>query len=168
MKMMKTETKTKTKTKTVASAASGKHGRPEVLTEELARKIVKLIEIMPDMDEPVAWENIVRKVKTKFGHEFGRRVLSTKKWDGRPLIKEAYDNANLVQRQLHTQGRSRINATLPRNKLRERIEVLTAKLKAAEQTIAELRVMQYDKLDVLRATKFDLRVEAESLKKGKT
>lgn len=153
------------KTQASASATIGKPGRPEVLTEELARKIVKLIEVLPDMDVEVTWANIATQVKRKFGHYLGRRILATKQWDGRALIAEAYEQANAVQRQLRVQGRIRTNATMPRQALQARIETLTAKLKVAEQTIAELRVMQYDKLDILRATHFDLRIEDETIRK---
>lgn len=153
------------KTKAGASASIGKTGRPEVLTEELARKIVKMIEVLPDMDVQVTWANVVAQVKRRFGYELGRRVLSTKKWDGRALIAEAYEQAHAVQRQLHSQGRIRINSTMPRQALQARIETLTAKLRAAEQTIEELRALQYDKLDILRATHFDLRQEVESFRK---
>lgn len=155
------------KTKASASANIVKTGRPEVLTEELARKIVKMIELLPDTDEQVTWANIVSKVKKKYGLELGRRVLSTKEWDGRALIAEAYEQAHAVQRQLHSQGRIRTNSTMPRQALQARIETLTAKLKVAEQTIAELRVMQYDQLDILRATHFDLRHEVEIIRKQK-
>ena len=155
------------KTKARASASIVKTGRPEVLTEELARKIVKMIELLPDTDEQVTWANIVAKVKNKFGHKLGRRVLSTKEWWGRALSAEAYEKAHAVQRQLHSQGRIRKNSTMPRQALQARIETLTAKLKVAEQTIAELRVMQYDKLDILRATHFDLRQEVETIQRQK-
>lgn len=153
------------KTKATASESPGKPGRPEVLTEELAGKIVKFIEVLPDRDVEVTWANVVAQVKRKFGHEFGRRVLATKQWGGRALIAEAYEQAKAVQRQLRTQGRLRTNETLSRQALRSRIETLTAKLRAAEQTIAELRVMQYDQLDILRATHFDLRKEVEVVRK---
>ena len=155
------------KTKVSAPTSIVKTGRPEVLTEELARKIVRMIELLPDTDEQVTWANIVAKVKNKFGFALGRRVLSTKKWDGRALIAEAYEQAHAVQRQLHAHGRIRTNSTMPRQALQARIETLTAKLKVAEQTIAELRVMQYDKLDILRATYFDLRQEVETIRKQK-
>lgn len=155
------------KTKASASASIVKTGRPEVLTEELARKIIKMIELLPDTDEQVTWANIVAKVKNKFGLKLGRRVLSTKEWGGRALIAEAYKQAHAVQRQLRSQGRVRTNSTMPRQALQARIETLTAKLKVAEQTIAELRVMQYDKLDILRATHFDLRQEVESIRNPK-
>lgn len=155
------------KTKASSPASIVKTGRPEVLTEVLARKIVKMIELLPDTDEQVTWANIVALVKRKFGHKLGRRVLATKEWDGRALIAEAYEQAHAVQRQLHSQGRIRTNSTMPRQALQARIETLTAKLKVAEQTIAELRVMQYDKLDILRATHFDLRQEVETIRKQK-
>jgi hypothetical protein len=154
-----------TKTKASGSARISKTGRPEILTEELARKIVKLIEVLPDKDVQVTWANVVAEVKRKFGHKLGRRVLATKEWDGRALIAEAYEQAHAVQRQLRSQGHRPINSTMPRQALQARIETLTAKLKAAEQTIAELRVMQYDKLDILRATHFDLRQEVEAIRK---
>lgn len=153
------------KTKVSTSASIGKTGRPEVLTEEFARKIVTLIEVLPDKDVQVTWANVVAEVKRKFGLKLGRRVLATKEWDGRALIAEAYEQAHAVQRQLRSQGRIRTNSTMPRQALQARIETLTAKLKAAEQTIAELRVMQYDKLDILRATHFDLRQEVETIRK---
>ncbi|CAM8668003.1 hypothetical protein MCEMSEM18_01671 [Comamonadaceae bacterium] len=155
----------KTKASTLRSIA--RTGRPEVLTEELARKIVKMIELLPDMDEQVTWANIVAKVKKKFGYQLGRRVLSTKQWEGRALIAEAYEQAQAVQRQMRSQGRVRLNSTMPRQALQARIETLTAKLRAAEQTIAELRVMQYDKLDILRANHYDLREEVETIRKQK-
>ena len=126
-----------------------------------------MIELLPDTDEHVTWANIVAKVKIKFGLKLGRRVLSTKEWGGRALIAEAYEQAHAVQRQLRSQGRIRLNSTMPRQALQARIETLTAKLKVAEQTIAELRVMQYDKLDILRATHFDLRQEVETIRKQK-
>lgn len=153
------------KTKASAPASIVKTGRPEVLTEELARKIVKMIELLPDTGEQVTWANIVAKVKNKFGYELGRRVLSTKEWGGRALIAEAYEQAHAVQRQLRAQGGIRTNSTMPRQALQARIETLSAKLRAAEQTIAELRVMQYDQLDILRATPFDLRQEVETIRK---
>lgn len=153
------------KTKASALKSIAKTGRPEVLTEELAKKIVKMIELLPDMDEQVTWANIVAKVKNKFGYQLGRRVLSTKQWEGRALIAEAYEQAQAVQRQLRSQGRVRLNSTMPRQALQARIETLTAKLRAAEQTIAELRVMQYDKLDILRANYYDLREEVETIRK---
>ena len=153
------------KTKASASGSIVRNGRPEVLTEELAHKIVKMIELLPDMDVEVTWANIVAKVKQKFGQELGRRVLATKEWDGRALIAEAYEQAHAVQRQLRSQGHRRINSTMPRQALQARIETLTAKLKVAEQTIAELRVMQYDQLDILRGTQFDLRQEVETIRK---
>lgn len=153
------------KTTATASTSTGKPGRPEVLTEELAGKIVKFIEVLPDMDVEVTWANVVAQVKRKFGLELGRRVLATKQWGGRALIAEAYEQANAVQRQLRAQGRLRTNSTLSRQALQSRIETLTAKLRAAEQTIAELRVMQYDQLDILRATHFDLRKEVETIRK---
>lgn len=151
--------------KASASASTGKTGRPEILTEDLARKIVKMIKVLPDMDVQITWANVVAQVKRKFGHEMGRRVLSTKKWDGRALIAEAYEQAHAVQRQLHSQGRIRINSTMPRQALQARIETLKAELAAAEQTIEELRVMQYDKLDILRINHFDLRQEVETIRK---
>lgn len=155
------------KTNSSASARIVKTGRPEVLTEDLARKIIKMIELLPDTGEQVTWANIVAKVKNKFGYALGRRVLSTKEWGGRALIAEAYEQAHAVQRQLRAQGHIRTNSTMPRQALQARIETLTAKLKVAEQTIAELRVMQYDKLDILRATHFDLRQEVETIRNQK-
>jgi hypothetical protein len=154
------------RTMTTGATAAGKPGRPEVLTEELARKIVKMIEVLPDMDVEVTWANVIAQVKRKFGHQFGRRVLAMKEWGGRALIAEAYEQAKAVQRQLRAQGRLRRNANMPRHALQLRIETLTAQLKAAQKTIEELRLLQYDKLDILRATNFDLRREVESLEKA--
>lgn len=124
-----------------------------------------MIELLPDMDEQVTWANIVTKVKNKFVYQLGRRVFSTKRWDGRALIAEAYEQAQVVQCQLRSQGQIRLNSTMPRQALQARIETLTARHRAAEQTIAELRVMQYDKLDILRANHYDLRQEVEAIHK---
>jgi hypothetical protein len=36
---------------------AGKLGRKEILTEELARKIARMVSLFPDSQIPVTWEN---------------------------------------------------------------------------------------------------------------
>ncbi|GAA5183287.1 hypothetical protein GCM10025771_34540 [Niveibacterium umoris] len=138
-------------------------GRPEKLDEELARKIVRLIEVMPDMDVEVSWANVIALIKKKFDVDLGRRVLSMKQWGGQPLIAQAFDRAKDVQKTLRAQGKTRRHSTAPRAVLQQRLETEIAKRKAAERRIEEMALQTYDKLDTLRWTRFDLRKEAQAL-----
>jgi hypothetical protein len=146
-------------------AEAPKPGRPEVLSEELARKIAKFIELFPDMEVDVTWANAVAQIKQKFGVQLGRRVLSQKEWHGRKLIGEAFDTAKKVQGQLRAAGNRLPHSTTSRQNLQIRVQTLTAQLSEAKDKIEELRVMQYDHLDVLRITRFDLRKEVEKLER---
>ncbi len=152
--------------KTVIDVKKPHGGRKEVLTFELACKIVKLIEQMPDTQVPVTWENVVLKVKTKLGKELRRNVLSQKEWDGRKLIAEAFDDAKEVQRRLLKQEAPKY-ANSPRGVLRKRIEQLEAKVHALQTELENSRAAQYTQLDLFRATRLDLRRMVEDAQQGK-
>jgi hypothetical protein len=143
-----------------------KPGRPEVLNEDLARKIARFIELFPDMEVDVTWANAVAQIKQKFGVQLGRRVLSQKEWHGRKLIGEAFETAKKVQGQLRAGGKRLPHSTTSRQNLQIRVQTLTTQLKEAKDKIEELRVMQYDHLDVLRITRFDLRKEVDKLERS--
>lgn len=141
-------------------------GRKEVLTLELARKIVKLIERMPDMEIPVTWDNVALHVKRQFGKELRRNVLSQKEWDGRKLIAEAFSEAKKFQRRLLKQATPKY-ANSPRGTLRKRIEQLEAKVLSLKDELENARNAQYTQLDLFRATRMDLRQLAEEAQQGK-
>lgn len=139
-------------------------GRKEVLTLELARKIVKLIERMPDAEIPVTWDNVVRHVKRQHGTELRRNVLSQKEWNGRKLIADAYSEAKKVQRRLLKQEAPKY-ANSPREVLRKRIEQLDSQVLALKLELETARTAQYTQLDLFRATRLDLqRLAEEALK----
>lgn len=140
-------------------------GRKEVLTLELARKTVKLIERMPDAEVPVTWNNVVLLVKRQFGKTLQRNVLSQKEWSGRKLIAEAFSEAKGVQRRLTKQAAPKY-ASSPRAILRKRIVQLEAKVLALQQELETVRAAQYTQLDVFRATRMDLRRLAEEARVG--
>lgn len=125
-----------------------KGGRPEALTEVLARKISKMIERMPDAEIPVTWDNVALHVKQKFGHEFRRNVLSQKSWNGRKLIAEAFSEAKEVQRRMLRQQAPK-HATSTRSALRGRIAALEAKVLALQEELEATRAHHYDELLVL-------------------
>jgi hypothetical protein len=131
-------------------------GRQEILTLELARKIVRLIERMPDAGIPVTWNNVVLHIKKQFKQELRRNVLSQKEWDGRKLISEAYHEAKNVEKRLQTQEAPKY-ANSSRAVLRKRIEQLEAKVMALHEELEKSRINQLSKLDLFRATRMDLR-----------
>jgi hypothetical protein len=138
-------------------------GRREKLDEELARKIVRMIEVMPDTDLEVSWSNVIAHIKKKFDVDLGRRVLSMKEWGGQPLIAQAFDSAKAVQKDLRAQGITRRNTTAPRSVLLSRLEAEIAKRREAEKKIKEMALHAYGNLDALRWTRFDLRMEAQAI-----
>lgn len=148
------------------SEIQARSGRKEVLTLELARKIVKLIERMPDAEIPVTWDNVTMHVKRQFAKELRRNVLSQKEWDGRKLIAEAFSEAKEVQRRLLKQEAPKY-ANSPRAVLRKRIAQLEAKVLALKQELEEARVSQYTQLDLFRVTRMDLRRLAEEAQTSK-
>lgn len=152
--------------KTMTNVQKPHGGRKEVLTFEFARKIVRLIEQMPDMQVPVTWDNVVLHVRTKLGKELRRNVLSQKEWDGRKLIAEAFNEAKVVQRRLLKQEAPKY-ANSPRGVLRKRIEQLEAKVHALQTELENSRSAQYTQLDLFRATRMDLRRMVEDAQQGK-
>jgi hypothetical protein len=131
-------------------------GRKEVLTIELARKVVRLIERMPDAGVPVTWSNVVLHVKRQFRQELRRNVLSQKEWEGRKLIAEAYQEAKSVEKRLQKQEAPKYENS-SRTVLRKRIEQLEAKVLALQEELEKSRVLQLSNLDLFRATRMDLR-----------
>lgn len=127
-----------------------------VNTEALARKIAKMIELFPDSQIPVTWENVMAHSKKRFGHGFNRQMLGQKEWDGRKIIAEAFSEAKSVQRRMH-------NDTLPkyrnaaRSILHKRIAELEARNMALMEELEKVRAQQIDELDAFLNTPCDLR-----------
>jgi hypothetical protein len=131
-------------------------GRKEILTEELAIKIAKMVEVFPDREIPVTWENVMAHSKKRFGHGFNRQMLGQKEWGGRKIIAEAFSEAKSIQRRMH-------NETLPkyrnaaRTLLQKRILELEAKNMAIQDELEKVRAHQYQELDAFLNSRLDLR-----------
>jgi len=131
-------------------------GRKEILTEQLARKIAKMIELFPDSQIPVTWENIMAHSKKRFGHGFNRQMLSQKEWNGRKIIAEAFSEAKGVQRRMHKDSLPKYK-NAQRSVLHNRIAQLEARLLALQEELEKVRAQQIDELDAFLNTPRDLR-----------
>lgn len=126
----------------------GKAGAKEILTRELAEKIVKLVSQFPDAGIDVTYNNVIEQVKRRFGHEFKRNVLSQKQWDGRRLIAEAVDDAKVARRRSLKEEAPKY-ADSPRSRLRKVIAKLQAENLALREQLDRIRAQQYDELHSL-------------------
>lgn len=126
----------------------GRGGRQETLTLEFAKKIAEMIRRLPDTDIPVTWQNIENQVEKRFKLPLKRNVLSTKAWDGRKLIWEAYDEAGKVEKRLKRQVKPKY-ANSSRATLRALIVELEAKIDRLQTELDATRERQYDELCVL-------------------
>jgi hypothetical protein len=131
-------------------------GRKELLTEEVAKKICKMIERMPDAEIPVTWENVMAHAKKKVGHGFNRQMLSQKVWNDRKLIAEAFSEAKEVQKRLQHDTAPKY-ATSARSVLQKRIANLEAKNLALQEELEKVRAQKVDALDAFLITPRDLR-----------
>jgi hypothetical protein len=131
-------------------------GRPEILTEELARKIAKMIELFPDSQIPVTWENVIAHAKKRFGHGFNRQMLGQKEWNGRKIIAESFSEAKTVQRRMQNETRPKYR-NAQRSFLLNRIAELEAKLIAKAEELEKVRAQRIDELDAFLNTPRDLR-----------
>ncbi|HEH9395499.1 TPA: hypothetical protein SIA27_001852 [Aeromonas salmonicida] len=128
-----------------------KLGRKEILTEELARKIARMVSLFPDSQIPVTWENVMTHSKKKFGHAFNRQMLSQKEWSGRKLIAEAFSEAKNIQRRMQNDIAPKYK-TAARSVLQKKIGELEAKNLALREELEMVRAQQVDKLDVFLNT----------------
>lgn len=133
-------------------------GRKEILTEDLAKRIAKMISQMPDSTAPIAitWENVMAHAKRKFGHGFNRQMLSQKEWNGRKIIAEAFGEAKSVQSRMQRESAPKYQ-TAPRALLQKRIADLEAKVLALRDELEMVRAHQYEALNVFLNTPKDLR-----------
>lgn len=139
-------------------------GRKEVLTEQLARKIARMIELFPDSDIPITWASVMAHSKKRFGHGFNRQMLSQKEWNGRKIIAEAFKEAKSVQRKLSNDSLPKYNKA-HRSLLRKRIAELEAKNIALREELEEVRAQQIDELDAFLNIPRDIRLMADSFTK---
>lgn len=130
-------------------------GGKELLTEELAKKIALMVEQFPDSGIDVTWENVVRYTKLRFGYDFRRNVLSTKKWGDRKLIADSFHDAKKVQSR-QASDTSLKYAGEPRSRLRLVIAKLQAEVLALREQLAQVRAMQYDEVHSLLDTRTPL------------
>lgn len=131
-------------------------GRPEILTEALARRIAKMIELFPDSEIPVTWENVISHSKRRFGHGFNRQMLGQKEWSGRKIIAEAFSEAKTVQRRMKNDTRPKYR-NAQRSFLLSRIMELEAQLVAKSEELEKVRAQKIDELDAFLNTPRDLR-----------
>lgn len=131
-------------------------GRPEILTEELAKRIARMIELFPDSGIPVTWENVIAHSKKRFGHGFNRQMLGQKEWNGRKIIAEAFSEAKTVQRRMQNDARPKYR-NAQRSFLLNRITELEARLVAKNEELEKVRAQKIDELDAFLNTPRDLR-----------
>jgi hypothetical protein len=131
-------------------------GRPEILTEELAKRIARMIELFPDSEIPVTWENVIAHSKKRFGHGFNRQMLGQKEWNGRKIIAEAFSEAKIVQRRIQNDARPKYR-NAQRSFLLNRIAELEARLVAKNEELEKVRAQRVDELDAFLNTPRDLR-----------
>lgn len=131
-------------------------GRKEILTEQLAKKIAKMIELFPDNQIPVAWENVMAHSKKRFGHGFNRQMLSQKEWDGRKIIAEAFNEAKSLQRRMHNDSAPKYK-NAPRATLQKRIAELEARNMALTEELEKVRAQKVNDLEAFLNTPRDLR-----------
>jgi len=131
-------------------------GRKEILTEHLARKIAKMIELFPDQTIPVTWESVMAQLKKRFGHGFTRQMLSQKEWDGRKLIAEAFNEAKGMQSRMHKDSAPKYR-TASRAILQNRIANLEANNLSLKEELEKVRAQQMDALDAFLNAPRDLR-----------
>lgn len=134
-----------------------KLGRKEILTEELARKIAKMITTFPDFKVPITWDNVMAHSKKKFGHAFNRQMLSQKEWHGRKLIAEAFSEAKEIQQRMHNDTAPKYK-TAARSVLQKRIGELEAMNLALQEELEKVRAKQVDQLDTFLNTQCNLRM----------
>lgn len=134
-----------------------KVGRKEILTEQVAKQICRLIERMPDAGVPITWENVVSHSKKITKHEFNRQMLSQKEWSGRKLISEAFREAKSVQKRMQRDHAPKYR-TSARAILQKRIADLEAKNLVLQEELEKVRAQQMDALDVFLNTRCDLRM----------
>lgn len=131
-------------------------GRPEILTEELARKIAKMIELFPDSEIPVTWENVMAHANKRFGHGFNRQMLGQKEWNGRKIIAEAFSEAKTIQRRMQNDARPKYR-NAQRSFLLNRITELEAQLVAKAEELEKVRAQKVDELDAFLNIPRDMR-----------
>lgn len=131
-------------------------GRKELLTEQVAKQICRMIERMPDAQIPVTWESVMAHAKKKVGHGFNRQMLSQKAWDGRRLIAEAFGEAKEVQKRLQHDTAPKY-ATAARSVLQQRIADLEARNLALQEELEKVRAQQVEKREIFLTTPCELR-----------
>ena len=157
---MKSKNSQRSNAKDTAASASeagkSKAGRKEVLTADLAKQIVSMIQRMPDAGVPVTWRNIEIHCSKRFGHTLKRGTLSQKAWGGRKLISEAYDEATLVEAALKNDAGPKYK-TAPRAVLQKKIAEQEARIMALQEELEAVRAQQMHALDAFLNTRLDLR-----------
>lgn len=131
-------------------------GRKEILTEQLARKIARMIELFPDNQIPVTWENVIAHSKKRFGYGGNRQMLGSKEWDGRKIIAEAYSEAKSVQRRMQADNMPKYR-NAPRAALQKRITDLEAEKLALKDELEKVRAQQISQLDAFLNSTHDIR-----------
>jgi len=131
-------------------------GRKEILTEQLARKIARMIELFPDNQIPVTWENVIAHSKKRFGYGGNRQMFGSKEWDGRKIIAEAFSEAKSVQRRMHSDRMPKYRNS-PRAALQKRITELEAEKLAMKDELEKVRAQQICQFDAFLNDTRDIR-----------
>lgn len=131
-------------------------GRKEILTEQLARKIARMIELFPDAGISVTWENVIAHSKKRFGYGGNRQMFGQKEWDGRKIIAEAFSEAKGIQRRMHNDSAPKYKNSA-RAVLQKRIADLEARNMALTDELEKVRAQQISQLDAFLNDTRDIR-----------
>ncbi len=131
-------------------------GRKEILTEQLARKIARMIDMFPDSQIPVTWQNVIAHSKKRFGYGGNRQMLGSKEWNGRKIIAEAFSEAKSIQRRMQSDRLPKYRNS-PRAALQKRITELEAEKLALKDELEKVRAQQISQLDVFLSSTHDIR-----------
>jgi len=137
-------------------------GRKEVLTEQLARKIARMIERFPDAGIPVTWDSVIAHTTKRFGVKLKRNALSQKEFDGIKIIADAFRGAKGVQNRIKNDSIPKYK-TATRTVLQQRIELLEAKNIELKEELELVRAQQLEALDSFLNTPRDIHALIEGL-----
>lgn len=147
------------------NATSDPDGGREVITKAVAKRIVRLIEAMPDENVAISWRNIIIQIKKNLNIDVKRNVLSQKKWGDRRLIFEAYLEAMAVDRRKRHQARPKY-AHSSKKVLLERIGGLDKDLNEFQEQLTQIRLAQISPVDLFRIRREDLKDSMETVPAG--
>lgn len=125
-----------------------KQGRKNLLTEQMQKKITRLIHSIEITEARISWEFLKDEVHRNYGLTITRQTLASN-----TKIAEAYKSAKEYQSKLKEQYKQLPFKTLPRNALREKVIEMQARINTLEAELATVRAHQYDQMSAFLTTR---------------